>query len=243
MQYSKYFYIKVSGDYALWAAPESKGGGERISYQVITRQAATGIVDACYFKPVFINVVDEVKVMKPIRTHTLGYRALYNDYSAGLNYISPLEDVEYLIKFHFIWNMDRDDLKSDRNYKKHEAIMDRSIERGGRRDIFLGVREFLGYVEKIDEEEYNRAGGYYKDQDAISFGIMFHSFIYPKKSGEDLISLYTHTVMKKGLIKFKAQEECEVRNILSSYIYRQSDKYKTVDEELEDYGIDEEVSV
>ncbi|MET3617629.1 hypothetical protein ABID14_001263 [Peptoniphilus olsenii] len=39
-----------------------------------------------------------------------------------------LENVEYLVKFHFEWNLDRDDMAQDRNMKKHEAIMERSLE-------------------------------------------------------------------------------------------------------------------
>lgn len=58
----------------------------------------------------------------------MGSRALYNNGSPGLNYITVLENVEYLVKFHFEWNLDRDDMAQDRNMKKHEAIMERSLE-------------------------------------------------------------------------------------------------------------------
>lgn len=242
MHKSKDFYMRVFGDYALWTAPETKGGGEKTSYQVITRQAATGIVDACYFKPVFINVVDEVKVIKPIQSHTMGYRALYGNGSLGLNYVTPLVDVEYLIKYHFEWNMDRDEYANDRNFKKHEAIMDRSLEKGGRRDIFLGAREFVGYIEKISEEDYNFPKDkdfYYKNR-TIAFGLMFHSFKYPKESGGKLISYYANTVMKNGTIKFKSQDECEVKNILSDYSFKYPIQKKSVDVELREYGLEEQ---
>ena len=33
--------------------------------------------------------------------------------------------------------------------KKHEQILLRSMERGGRRDVFLGARECIGYIERI----------------------------------------------------------------------------------------------
>lgn len=128
MEKSKYFYIKITGDYALYTSPESKGGSESFTYSIPTRQALHGIVDAWYFKPVLRNVVDEVKVINQIKTHTMGSRALYNNGSPGLNYITVLENVEYLVKFHFEWNLDRDDMAQDRNMKKHEAIMERSLE-------------------------------------------------------------------------------------------------------------------
>ena len=41
---SKYFYMKVTGDYALWTDPATKGGGERISYQVPTVRLFKGFV-------------------------------------------------------------------------------------------------------------------------------------------------------------------------------------------------------
>ena len=126
---SKYFYMKITGDYALWTDPATKSGGERISYQVPTAQAIQGICDAVYFKPTIRNVVDEVKVINPVRFHSMGYRALYSDLSPGLNCVTVLEDVEYLVKYHFVWNPDREDLAKDQNMKKHEAITERSLEK------------------------------------------------------------------------------------------------------------------
>ena len=31
---SKYFYMRITGDYALWTDPATKGSRERINYQV-----------------------------------------------------------------------------------------------------------------------------------------------------------------------------------------------------------------
>ena len=153
MEKSKHFYMRITGDYALWADPATKGGGERISYQVPTAQAIQGICDAVYFKPTIRNVVDAIKVVNPVRFHSMGYRALYGDLSAGLNYVTVLENVEYLVQYHFEWNLYRQDLSRDRIMKKHETITERSLRKGGRRDVFLGAREFLGYVEQITEQE------------------------------------------------------------------------------------------
>ena len=49
MNKSKYFYAKVYGDRALFTSPESKSGGEKISYNVPTRENLKGIIDANYF--------------------------------------------------------------------------------------------------------------------------------------------------------------------------------------------------
>lgn len=58
MNKSKYFFAKVYGDRALFTSPESKSGGEKISYNVPTRENLKGIIDANYFKPTITNVID-----------------------------------------------------------------------------------------------------------------------------------------------------------------------------------------
>lgn len=55
-----------------------------------------------------------------------------------------LKDVEYQVKAHFIWNENRTDLYEDQNENKHYQIAKRMLERGGRRDIFLGTRGVSG---------------------------------------------------------------------------------------------------
>ena len=107
-----------------------------------------GIIDGIYHKPTFTNVITEVKVVNQIQTELHGVRALLHNYSADLSYVSYLSDVEYLVKFHFIWNENREDLIQDRLPKKHEAIMERSIRKGGRRDIFLGTESALAWLMK-----------------------------------------------------------------------------------------------
>ena len=235
MKQSKYFYARISGDYALFTNPSTKGGGEKVSYAVPSRQALEGIVDAIYYKPTIINVVDEVKVIKEIQTETIGTRALLNNMSADLSYVSYLRDVEYLVKFHFIWNEQRTDLIKDRNMNKHEAIMERSIKKGGRRDIFLGTRECVGLVSYLTSDEYKKAESKYDGQ-TIPFGIMFHSFKYPTDSKGKLKSYYTNTVMKNGIITFKNQSDCEIENELSSYSFKIASPIKSVDSEFDEYN-------
>ena len=232
---SKYFYAKITGDYALFTAPESKGGGEKITYMVPTRQAMQGIVDAIYFKPTFINVVDEIKIINPIETHTIGVRALYNNGKPGLNYFTVLQNPQYLVKYHFEWNENRSDLKKDRNIKKHEAIMERSLKRGGRRDIFLGTREFVGYAESVSEEDYVHDNSCYKGQ-KLNLGYMFQEFIYPKEEG-NLISCYAATIMENGLISYGAAESCPIKNELSTYKFKRLSEIKSVDQEFEELGL------
>lgn len=235
---SRNFYFRVRGNLALFTNPATKGGGERSSYSVPTRQALQGIVDAIYFKPTITNVVTEVKICRQIQTELHGVRALLANCKADLSYVSYLSDVEYLVKCHFIWNEDRPDLMHDRLPNKHEAIMARSIRKGGRRDIFLGTRECVGLVDAISQEDYDAAEVAYADQ-TIDFGIMFHSFKYPKDKSEPLKSYFTHTVMENGCIRFKEQKDCEIMNTLSSYAFKSPGQVKSVDEEFANYQAEE----
>src|SRR5699024_6965786 len=231
---SKTFYFKLQGDYALWTAPETKGGGERFTYSVPTRQALHGIADSIYFKINLKKVIEEVKVINENHTETKGIRALVGKGKADLNYVTYLSNPLYLVKYHFEWNEQRPDLEYDRNSRKHEAILERSLKKGGRRDIFLGTRECVGYIDFITEEEYEETPSYYNGQ-TQSFGIMFHSFKYPIKSGEPLKSLFANTVMEDGIVKFKSQKECEIVNTLSEYNFKYPKHIKSAEDELEDF--------
>lgn len=232
---SKPFYFRLRGDYAGFFSPESKGGGEKSSYAVPTKQALTGIADAIYFKPTLVNVVQECKVINPIRTHVRGSRAMVGNGKADLNYISYLVDCNYLIKYHFTWNEQRTDLVNDRNGKKHEAILERSLKKGGRRSIFLGTRECVGYVDYITEEEYNEAESHYEGE-TLNFGYMFNQFEYPAEPNGVLKSYFAETIMQDGVIAFKSKEACEIENTLSNYTFKYAVQQKSIDEEFDEYN-------
>lgn len=234
---SRDFFVKVKGRYALFTDPSTKGGGEKYSYSIPTRQAMIGVVDSLYFKPTFKNIVSEVKVINEIQTEVIGTRAMIgksNKMEADLNYVSYLVDVEYLIKFHFVWDESRVDLTYDRNVKKHEAIMERSIRRGGRRDIFLGTRECTATAEYLTKEEYEAIESKYHNQ-ILTMGIMFQEFGYPTNEEEPLKSYFTQTVLKHGVITYSSKEDCDIVNELSSYGFKRSEKMKAVDLEYEEY--------
>lgn len=137
----------VFGRYALFTDPLSKTGGEKCSYQIPTYQALKGITESIYWKPTITWVIDECRIMNTIQTESKGIRPI--KYSGGndLSYYTYLRNVEYRVKAHFEWNENRPDLAHDRNENKHFDIARRMLERGGRRDIFLGARECQGYVE------------------------------------------------------------------------------------------------
>lgn len=206
--------FKVSGRYALFSDPITRVGGEKFTYQVPTYQALKGILESVYWKPTFIWYIDEVRIMNRITTQSQGIRPI--SYGQGPNTLSIytyLSNVEYQVRAHFEWNMNRPNLEQDRNENKHFKIAKRMIERGGRRDIFLGARECQGYVEPC---KFGEGAGDYDDYGELSFGVMFHGFNYPDETGEDkLVARLWTPVMKNGYIKFIKPNECTIKREIS----------------------------
>ncbi|WP_195854411.1 type I-C CRISPR-associated protein Cas5c [Aerococcus tenax] len=247
---SKPFYYRLYGDYALFTDPVTKGGGEKFTYQIPTYQAIKGITEQIYWKPTIYIVIDELVVMNRIVTETMGARPIITTGKKPSNDLSNytyLRDVDYLIKFHFEWNLNRPDLAKDRNEFKHQAIILRSLERGGRRSIFLGTSECMGFVERLSEKDYYETAreSYYK-QSNVSYGIMFHSFTYPDEQigneAEDdlkLYSNYTPIQMKKGKISFCRPEDCQMQQVVNNYHFKTFNEANMilVDEEYQAMGL------
>lgn len=216
MKYRNQVEFCVWGRKALFSDPLTRVGGEKFSYSVPTYQALKGIVESVYWKPSFIWYVDEVRVMMPISTHSEGVRTIkYVGHGNDLSIYTYLSDVRYHVRAHFEWNENRPELSCDRNEDKHYQIAKRMIERGGRRDIFLGTRECQGYVEPCD---FTEGTGAYDSVPAIPFGVMFHSFSYPDENSEGkLLSRLWTPVMDKGVIRFCRPEECTVVREIGGY--------------------------
>ena len=195
------FEYRVYGKYALFTDPITKTGGEKFTYQIPTYQALKGITESIYWKPTIQHYIDEVRVMNIIRTQSQGIRPIhFNDEKNDLSIYTYLTDVEYEVRGHFEWNENRKDLIKDRNENKHYDIMRRMIEKGGRRDIFLGTRECQGYVEPC---KFGEKKGFYDNID-MPFGIMLHGITYPDevvdKSKEGIMSVRLWTPkMKNGI--------------------------------------------
>lgn len=218
LKYKNQIEFRLWGKYALFTDPLTKTGGEKYSYPVPTYQALKGIVESIYWKPTLTWIIDEVRIMKQIRTQKHGIRTLkyQNDESDLFNY-SYLSDVEYQVRAHFEWNENRPDLANDRNEHKHYLIAKRMLERGGRRDIFLGTRECQGYVEPCN---FGEGKGDYDDV-TMSFGLMFHGFTYPDEAYNDetrnsLTARFWHVIMQNGVIKFIRPEECTILRKIDS---------------------------
>lgn len=204
--------FQVYGKYALFTDPLTKMGGEKMTYNVPTYQSLKGIVESIYWKPTLLMIVDEIRVMKAIQMESKGIRPI--EYGGGntlANY-TYLKDVKYQVKAHFIFNPNRPDLAFDRNENKHHNILKRSLNAGGRRDIFLGTRECQGYVEPC---EFGSGDGFYDHYGELHLGTMVHGINYPDETGRNEMEVRLwNPVMKDGIIQFIRPDECtQVRKV------------------------------
>ncbi|EJL40220.1 MULTISPECIES: type I-C CRISPR-associated protein Cas5c [Bacillota] len=206
--------FEVFGQYALFTDPLTKLGGEKLSYQLPTYQALKGVVESIYWKPTLLMIVDEVRIMNPIRMESKGVRPI--EYGGGntlANY-TYLRDVRYQVRAHFEFNLNRPDLAYDRNEHKHHNILKRSLQAGGRRDIFLGTRECQAYVEPC---VFGEGDGFYDNYGEIHLGTMVHGINYPDETGRNQMEVRLwNPVMKNGIIRFPRPEECpQIRTVAS----------------------------
>ncbi len=223
--------FKVSGRFALFTDPLTRVGGERCSYHIPTYEALKGIAKSIYWKPTFTWVIDKVRVMKRIRTQSkstkpLNFNGIYPSMKDpakkkqeplhSLAIYTYLVDVEYQVQAHFGWNPFRGDMAQDRVDGKHFAVAKRMIERGGRRDIFLGTRECQGYVESC---AFGEGEGFYDNKGELAYGLMFHGFDYPDEIGKnEFHSRFWRPVMVDGMVTFLRPEECSIRKFVREMV-------------------------
>ena len=205
--------FQVYGKYAMFTDVLTRTGGERCTYMIPTYEALKGILHSVYWKPTLVWYIDSVRIMNPIRTVRKGIRPI--KYSGGndLAYYTYLEDVCYQVKAHFEWNLNRPELECDRNEHKHHNIARRMIERGGRRDIFLGTRECQGYVEPC---VFGEGTGAYDKSGSIPYSLMLHGFTYADEAEnpDDLRQMtvrFWNPEMNNGIIDFLPPRDCTIK--------------------------------
>lgn len=203
--------FEVSGDYALFSDPITRVGGEKCTYQIPTYEALKGVLHSIYWKPTFIWIVDAVRVMNKIQTEVKGIRPLKWDKKGNdLSYYTYLKDCRYQVRAHFEWNDNRPELIADRNENKHHEIAKRMIQRGGRRDVFLGTRECQAYVKPC---VFGEGVGAYDDLRELDFNVMVHGITYADEAYSEetrghMSVRYWRPVMRGGVIEFVRPENC-----------------------------------
>jgi CRISPR-associated protein Cas5d len=179
---------------------------------VPTYESLKGVAKSIYWKPTLIWVIDEVRVMKRIRTQTKGTKPLEFSGGNSLAIYTFLSDVEYQVRAHFEWNEHREELAQDRIEGKHLAIARRMLERGGRQDVFLGTRDCQAYVEPC---AFGSGSGELDHDGELAFGLMFHGFDYPDEcGGSELHARFWRPTMVNGTILFAKPHTCTDRKFV-----------------------------
>jgi CRISPR-associated protein Cas5d len=232
--------FKVSGRYALFTDPLTKVGGEKCSYHVPTYEALKGVAKSIYWKPTLIWVIDEVRVMKRIRTQTKGVKPMEFSGGNSLAIYTFLADVEYQVRAHFVWNEHRTELSGDRIDGKHHAIAQRMVERGGRQDIFLGTRDCQAYAEAC---VFGEGVGALDDAGELAFGLTFHGFDYPDETGDGkLHARFWRPTMVNGVIRFPRPQDCVERKFIRGMtmkLFSLEQNQQNVDAEALSVGVTE----
>lgn len=202
--------FEVYGDYALFSDPIMRVGGEKCTYQVPTYEALKGILSSVYWKPTIVWIIDKVRVINPIQTEVKGIRPIKYTGGNDLSFYTYLKNCRYQVMAHFEWNENRPELASDRNENKHHNIAKRMIEKGGRRDIFLGTRECQGYVVPC---KFGEGEGHYDNIQELAFGLMYHGITYADEAFSEetkncMTARFWYPKMQNGIINFLRPEKC-----------------------------------
>ena len=204
-----------TSDYGLITDPVYKLGGEKCTLQIPTYEAIKGILMSVYWKPTIIWYIDAVRVMNRITTEVKGMRPIKwagkNDNNNDLAYYTYLKDCRYQVRAHFEFNCNRPELENDRNENKHHCIARKMINKGGRRDTFLGSRECQGYVEPC---VFGEGEGAYDDIPRVDFGNMYHGITYADEAYDEytrgkLTVRYWRAFMRYGIIEYPKPWDCE----------------------------------
>ncbi|WP_295217826.1 type I-C CRISPR-associated protein Cas5c [Ruminococcus sp.] len=207
--------FSVYGKYALFSDVITRPGKEKTTYMIPTYEALKGIMHSIYFKPTLIWYIDRVRIMNQIQTVRKGMRPLVyaNMKKPDLAYYTYLADVHYQVQAHFEWNLNRPELQNDRNENKHHNIAKRMIERGGRRDIFLGTRECQGYVEPC---VFGEGEGFYDNSGTVPYNLMYHGITYADEAENEedkgfMTVRFWNPVMQDGIIDFLPPKDCTIK--------------------------------
>ena len=235
---------RVFGKRALFTIPENRLGGEKLTYHTPTPEGIKGITESIMWKPTIKWVVKRIRIINPIQTEAASVKPMkFNVNSSELAYYTYLKDVEYEVEVKFEWNMNRPDLAKDRNENKYYFMAKRAIERGGRRDIFLGARECQAYVEPC---KFGEKQGAYDDVSELGFGLQFHSFTYPDEAINEkekgfLRANFWNPVMKNGIIEVVSSEECKINRVIKEMDIKEfilGSNMKHIDKEVKELGMD-----
>lgn len=200
--------LRVWGDYACFTRPEMKV--ERVSYDVITPSAARGIIESIHYKPAIKWVIDEIKVLKPVRFSNIrrnevssiisasninaamkGTKSIYLNANKDRQQRATLmlKDVEYIIKAHF--EMTQKAGETDTPEKHYNIFLRRARLGQCFNQPYLGCREFPANFELVEGQIYQPIGET-KDLGFMLYDIDFKNNMQP---------VFFRAYMENGIIK------------------------------------------
>lgn len=206
--------IEIWGDYACFTRPEMKV--ERVSYDVITPSAARGIMEAIYWHPGMVWVIDEIRVINPIKFTTIkrnevkskigakkatakSERFIVTSEDIDQRTSRILKDVRYIIEAHF--EMTEKAGKED-NPGKYASIIKRRIEKGQNyHQPYFGTREFPVSYALYDGRPIEISDQLKGEKE---LGYMLYDLDY--SDIENIRPMFFKATMKNGIIDLRESE-------------------------------------
>lgn len=189
---------------------------ERFTYPVPTFGALAGVLRSIYAKPAFYWVPTRVLILNPIQYQNIQVNEVKDTIITLQPFVAPerrvqkmqtyLYDVHYVVEAHFEWSGKQPE---DENLGKHLHIFARSLEAGGRRDVFLGLRECTAIAEPLDakfdaivekqREAWKRIG---QTGLTMALGLMFHGWEWgTAKDGTDT-PMFFYARANNGVLEY-----------------------------------------
>jgi len=199
--------LKIWGNNACFTRPEMKV--ERVSYDIMTPSAARGILEAIYWKPAIVWVIDRIHVLNFIRFENIRRNELAGKLSVAVvkramnDNTTPVEafieeerqqraalilrDVAYVIEAHFSFRG-----AEDANSAKHLEIF---MRRAGKGQCFhqpyLGCREFPASFALVEDEIPSSV-----HQGERDLGWMLHDLDF----AQEMEARFFRAVMRNGVV-------------------------------------------
>lgn len=208
---------------ALFTRPDLRV--ERFTYAVPTFGALAGVLRSIYAKPVFYWVPTKVLILKPIRYQNIQVNEVKDAVITQRPFIASkrrvqkmqtyLYDVHYVVEAHFEWSGKEPE---DENLGKHLDIFRRSLEAGGRRDVYLGLRECTAIVRPIDDKfnqfkARDRFNAVVAEQHDVwkhmgqtgltmSIGLMFYGWEWGSAEAGTDTPVFFHAKVENGVLEY-----------------------------------------
>lgn len=209
--------VEVWGDYACFSRPELKI--ERFTYDCITPSAARGILEAVFWHPGLVWVIDKIYILSPIeftnirrnevKSKLLSSKAktamsgknvdLFIDTTSDIQQraATVLKNVHYVIEAHFDMT---DKANQSDNPGKFQEMMKRRLDKGQcYHQPYLGCREFPA---KFRLWEFDTVPTVDISTD---LGLMLYDMDYSDKN--NITPMYFRAKIQNGVLDLK---DCEV---------------------------------